>query len=144
MFIHEHRYTLNFFYKKFTSQWNAPTFQSMITNEWASRHVDNLSPVANFFIYEQGHNILYNIMNTYHFLIFLCSSLFFIFERNKWSLCKAYFILNIFGGFLFHMLWEAQSRYILGYFVLMLPLAACGCNYLFTFISSKTKSKVST
>lgn len=26
------------------------------------------------------------------------------------------------------MLWEAQARYILGYFVLMLPLAAVGLN----------------
>ena len=49
---------------------------------------------------------------------------------------KAYFMLNIFDGFLFHMLWEAQARYILGYFVLLLPLAACGlyfpCDKTFT------------
>lgn len=35
-------------------------------------------------------------------------------------------MLNIFGGFLFHMLWEAQARYILGYFILLLPLTAYG------------------
>lgn len=40
----------------------------------------------------------------------------------------AYFVMNIFGGFLFHMLWEAKARYILGYFVLLLPLAAFGLN----------------
>lgn len=136
-FVHEQKYTLDFFYKKFTSQWNAPTFQSMITNEWASRHVDGLSPVANFFLYELGHDILYGIMNVYHFIIFLCCSFFFILGRNKWTFLKAYYILNIFGGFLFHMLWEAQSRYILGYFVLLLPLAACGCHYLLNSISRK-------
>lgn len=135
-FVHEQKYTLNFFYKKFTSQWNAPTFQSMITNEWASRHVDGLSPVANFFLYGLGRDILYGIMNVYHFIIFLGSSLFFIFQKDKWTFLKAYYILNIFGGFLFHMLWEAQSRYILGYFVLMLPLAACGCCYLFKLIKN--------
>lgn len=138
-FVHEQKYTLNFFYKKFTSQWNAPTFQSMITNEWASRHVDGLSPVANFFLYGLGRDILYGIMNVYHLIIFLGSSLFFFFQRNKWTFLKAYYILNIFGGFLFHMLWEAQSRYILGYFVLMLPLAACGCHYLFGFMKSRTQ-----
>lgn len=136
-FIHEQRYTLNFFYKKFTSQWNAPTFQAMITNEWASRHVDGLSSIANFFLYGLGRDILYGIMNVYHFIIFLGSSLFFVFQKDKWTFLKAYYILNIFGGFLFHMLWEAQSRYILGYFVLMLPLTACGCCYLFKFISKK-------
>lgn len=140
-FVHEQRYTLNFFYKKFTSQWNAPTFQSMVTNEWASRQVKNLSPIANYFIYGRGHYILYEIMNIYHFLIFLCSSLFFIFQRKKWTLLKAYYLLNIFGGFFFHMLWEAQSRYILGYFVLMLPIAACGCTYLFESIAKIITSK---
>lgn len=138
-FLHEQKYTLNFFYKKFTSQWNAPTFQSMITNEWASRHVDNLSPVAIFFLYGPGRDVLYSVMNVYHFIIFLCGSIYFLFDRNKWTFLKAYYILNIFGGFLFHMLWEAQSRYILGYFVLMLPLAACGCHYLLLFIKNKLK-----
>lgn len=135
-FLHEQRYTMDFFYKKFTSQWNAPTFQSMITNEWASRHIDNLSPVANFFLYGFGRDVLYEFMNVYHFMIFLCSSFFFIAQKKKWTLCKSYYLLTIFGGFLFHMLWEAQSRYILGYFVLMLPMAACGCCHIFQRIKT--------
>ncbi|MCI8570920.1 MAG: hypothetical protein HFI43_05885 [Lachnospiraceae bacterium] len=125
-FMHEQRYALDYFYKKFTSQWNAPTFQAMITNEWNSRHAKNLSPLADFFIYGTGRDILYGIMNVYHFLLFLCTGVFCWVSRKSWSLEKAYFILNIFGGFLFHMIWEAQSRYILGYFVLLLPLAAFG------------------
>ena len=125
-FWHEQRYAIDYFYKKFTSQWNAPTFQAMITNEWNSRHVENLSPLAGFFIYGYGRNFLYDIMNFYHFFMFLCSGVYCRFLLKKWSLEKAYYVLNIFGGFLFHMLWEAQSRYILGYFVLMLPIGACG------------------
>lgn len=127
-FLHEQRYALDFFYKKFTSQWNAPTFQAMITNEWNSRHVDNLSPLAQFFLYGIGRDMLYEIMNIYHFLMFLCTGAYCFFLRRDWSLARAYFVLNIFGGFLFHMIWEAQARYILGYFVLMLPLAAFGLN----------------
>ena len=68
-------------------------------------------------------------MNGYHFLIFLLTGTYFgieVFRKGDWDLPKAYFMLNIFGGFLFHMIWEAQSRYVLGYFVLMLPLAAAG------------------
>lgn len=129
-FCHEQRYAINYFYKKFTSQWNAPTFQAMITNEWNSRYVENLSPLARFFIYGLGRDILYGFMNFYHFFMFLCTGVYCRFSLRKWSLEKAYFVLNIFGGFLFHMLWEAQSRYILGYFVLMLPLAAWGLNQL--------------
>lgn len=125
-FSHEQRYALNFFYKKFTSQWNAPTFQAMITNEWYSRHSEPLSGIAEFAIYGLGRDILYGTMNSYHFLIFFGTAVFFFFRRKEWNLHLAYFLLNIFGGFLFHMIWEAQSRYVMGYFILMLPLAGCG------------------
>ncbi len=140
-FLHEQKYALEFFYKKYTSQWNAPTFQAMITNEWAVRGVDDLSELARFFIYGGGREILYGMMNVYHFIIFLLCSIFFAAGRKTWSLPKAYFLLNIFGGFLFHMLWEAQSRYILGYFVLLLPLAAYGCNAVFIKIEDKSKKE---
>ena len=39
-------------------------------------------------------------------------------------------MITIFGGFLFHMLWEAKGRYILPYFVMMLPMAAVGLSML--------------
>lgn len=138
-FVHEQRYALNFFYKKFTSQWNAPTFQAMITNEWNSRHVENLSLLAQFFIYGTGRDVLYWLMNIYHFFLFLCTGAYCLFMRKEWSLERAYFVLNIFGGFLFHMIWEAQARYILGYFVLMLPLAAFGLNKILLKINLENK-----
>ena len=128
--VHEQRYTINYMYKKFTSQWNMPTFMSLITNEWNSRHAENLSSVALFFIYGFGRDILYSIMNFYHFFMFLCCGVYCRFSLKEWSLERAYFVLNIFGGFLFHMIWEAKTRYVLGYFVLFLPLAAWGLNKL--------------
>lgn len=136
-FAHEQRYALSFFYKKFTSQWNAPTFQAMITNEWYSRYSRPLSEAARFFIYGFGREILYGLMNVYHFLIFFGATAFCFFRRRKWELGQAYYILNIFGGFLFHMIWEAQSRYVLGYFILMLPLAACGVSDSFSRIKKE-------
>lgn len=141
-FVHEQRYSLNYFYKKFTSQWNAPTFQAMISNEWGTRHSDAATEIARYFIFERGRDILYEMMNVYHFFLFFCTMAYFLGNRNKWSLPKAYFALNIFGGFLFHMVWEAQSRYILGYFVMLLPLAACGCAGLFENIEKRITQKV--
>lgn len=136
-FAHEQKYALDYFYKKFTSQWNAPTYQAMITNEWSVRHLDHVYMAANYFIYEGGREILYEAMNIYHFFLFLCTAVCFLWKRREWSLPKAYFILNIFGGFLFHMIWEAQSRYVMGYFVLMLPLAACGLSRLFSALENR-------
>ena len=128
-FLHEQKYALNYFYKKFTSQWNAPDFQAMISNEWCTRHSLHTIGIAKWFLFEEGREILLFVMNGYHFLIFLLTGTYFgieVFRKRDWDLPKAYFMLNIFGGFLFHMIWEAQSRYVLGYFVLMLPLAAAG------------------
>ena len=128
-FVHEQKYALNYFYKKFTSQWNAPDFQAMISNEWCTRHSLHTTGIAKWFLFETGRDILLFIMDAYHFLIFLLTGTYFgimIFRKRDWDLPKAYFMLNIFGGFLFHMIWEAQSRYVLGYFALMLPLAAAG------------------
>lgn len=136
--LHEQRYALNYFYKKFTSQWNMPTFQSLITNEWNSRHVENLSSVAIFFIYGFGRDILYGFMNFYHFFLFLCCGVYCRFSLKEWTLERAYFVLNIFGGFLFHMIWEAKTRYVLGYFVLFLPLAAWGLIKLTEMMENKS------
>ena len=65
-------------------------------------------------------------MKGYHFLIFLCAAIGCMAVLREWKPERAYFVLNIFGGILFHMLWEAKSRYVMGYFVLLLPLAAHG------------------
>lgn len=38
-------------------------------------------------------------------------------------------LIGVFGGFLFHMLWEANSRYIFPYSLLLMPYAAAGIEY---------------
>lgn len=133
-FARGQKYTLNYFYKKFTSQWNAPTFKSVISCEWGTRHTKPLSPLGNSLLFGTGRTFLYEVMNGYHFLIFLGAGLFFVFFRKEWSLARAYLLLNIFGGFLFHMIWEAQARYVLCYFVLFLPFAAAGIHKLFVTV----------
>ena len=134
------RYALSFFYDKFTSQWNEPTFMSLITNEWYSRNGKSQSELAIFLLYGTGREILYGIMKVYHFLLFLCAAAGGLTILKNWKLESAYFVLNIFGGMLFHMLWEAKSRYVMGYFVLLLPVAAYGF-YQFADLEQKLKLK---
>lgn len=128
-----------FLYRKFVSQWNAPAFQAMITNEWYSRYNEDRLPFADFLIYGGGRKALYQIMNVYHLLIFIGSAAGCWHMIRNWKLERAYFALNIFGGFLFHMIWEAQSRYILGYYVMLLPIAAIGWQRILTGRRRKTE-----
>lgn len=139
-FIDRPRFAITFFYRKLISQWNAPCFQSLITNEWSSRHSENLSGVANTLLYGIGRRILLQLMNFYHFIIYTCVSVCFVKIRKKVRLEQGFLILCIFGGILFHLIWEAQARYALPYFVLMLPLAAKGMNEMVKFKLSLFKS----
>ena len=125
-FVHNPKDALYFFYRKFVSQWNDPTFQSLIVNEWYSRYTENRPALADFFICGTGRRILAQIMNFYHFFILLSSVIGGIYFVKKWQLERAYLLLNVFGGFLFHMIWEAKGRYILCYFIFLLPVAAVG------------------
>lgn len=136
-FISNPRYALSFFYEKFTSQFNDPTFMSLLTNEWYSRNVEPQSRLAIWFLYGGGRTFLSILMNLVHFVIFFGAAVFCFLDLRNWRLEKAYFILNIFGGILFHMLWEAKARYVLLYFILLLPLAACGYAKLISQISRR-------
>ncbi len=117
---------VKFFYKKFISQWNDPGFQSQITNEWYSRHREDHSALALSLIYGKGRIVLEWIMNIYHFLILFGTSVFVMRSIKKWSLPAAFLTLCVFGGYFFHMFWEAGGRYGLGYFVMCVPFAAGG------------------
>lgn len=125
-FVDSPKSGLKFFYRKFISQWNDPGFQAQITNEWYSRHRDDHSVLALYLIYGNGRLILEWLMNLYHFFILLGASVFALCSIKKRSLSAALLILCVFGGYFFHMFWEAGGRYGLGYFVLCVPMAAYG------------------
>ena len=125
-FLQHPKSGVRFFYKKFISQWVDPGFQSQITTEWYSRHREDQSPLALSLIYGTGRTVLYHWMNLYEFMIFLGAVWFGIRRWKQIPLSQAFVLLCIFGGFLFHMIWEAQARYVLTYFVLSIPFAACG------------------
>lgn len=135
-FIQDPGHAIYYFYRKFTSQWNDPAFQSLMMNEWYSRYTTPRWRLADFFIYGFGRKILSQVMNLYHLLFLVFSAAGCMAVIRNWRLERACLLLNVFGGILFHMIWEAKSRYALPYFVLLLPVAAYGL----TRISGKIKN----
>lgn len=115
-----------FFYKKFISQWNDPSFNSQIVVEWYSRHRDDHSALAKYLIYGKGRMVLESFMNWYHFLVLFGACIFTGFHIRKRSLPLMLLPLCVLGGYLFHLIWEAKGRYGLGYFILCVPMAAWG------------------
>ncbi len=77
-------------------------------------------------------------------LLFCCLGLFPKFQAKKTDACAfgltTYLgFIGVIGGFLFHIIWEANSRYIFPYGLLLLPYAAMGIAKLFLIIASSFK-----
>ena len=129
-------YAAEFYGKKFLSQWTDPTLASCQAT-WA----DGGNRAA--FVYEI-YNGKYNkyyvfICNIFQNLVCIGAAIYG--AKKTLSLAKKkdkkdssyeyLFMITVFGGFLFHMFWEANSRYILLYAMMLVPYAAAGFGEIF-------------
>lgn len=127
-------YAARFYLDKFLSQWADGTYAC---RQATLATFGGRSP---FFqqVYEGRYSpVLIFLCNTYQNILYAGAALFCFFALKKKTrslfrnlpiyLC----LIGVFGGFLFHMVWEANSRYIFPYGLLLLPYAAYGISRLF-------------
>ena len=122
--------TAEFFYRKLVSQWNEPTYQSIWTNQVRSSYSES-GGLFDFFCTEHA-DALADYMNFFQQLIFLGYTLALILLLKKRNILNALPSLAIFGAMLYHLIFEAKSQQSMGYFMLMIPLAAYGLSGIFT------------
>lgn len=133
LFAHHPGYAAKFYLRKFVSAWNDPEFDSQIKMNWGTRRNERISPIAKWLIWGNGGNILYWIMNILHFIIFascFAEVVRALRKRDDLSRMISYSILLPFGGMLFHLLWETQARYMIGYYCMLFPAAGDGLVHL--------------
>lgn len=115
-----------FLSEKMFSQWNEPTYESV----WISEVKNHINPVGSFgkFIYsDSGKSVTDAYFNFYQQIIFFGFTVAMIaMLHKKLNLVGILPAIAIMGGFLYHMLFEAKSQYVLTYFILMIPYAAYG------------------
>lgn len=103
----------NFYTKKLASMWAENTYSAVRSN--LTKEND---PLEN----------IYNPLEFYQkvLLIMTCTcSLIVLIQNRKDLSLEVIFLITIFlGGFAFHILWEAKSRYIIPYIVVLIPVAA--------------------
>lgn len=116
-------YAVRFYFRKFASQWNEPTYEAFYVN---ISHEGKFSTIMQSFYDGKLNRMITEYMNLYQSFLLLGVSVIFIKRRNTWTGEQLLFPLIILGGFLFHMLWEAKSQYIISYFILLLPYGAAG------------------
>ena len=143
-------YTGKFYKEKFLSQWADGTFAcrqaTLATFGGRSSFFDAvyIGSLNGFFI---AYCNIFQLFLYLGALLFMLLSVFPILsgKRGKKSgepLFGYLLLIFSFGGFLFHMIWEANARYIFLYALALLPYAAKGFSGLLTaLISRRVSSK---
>ena len=106
-------YAFQFYLDKITSMWTENTYSAIMNNTLEDdTPINNLKTPLTFY---QKALLL---------VTFTCALIVLVQNRKNLS-AEVIFLLTIFiGGFMFHILWEAKSRYIIPYIVVLIPIAS--------------------
>ena len=116
-FLQNPGYAFNFYTMKITSMWTENTYSAIRNN--TSTENDPLEKYVEPLTFYQKALLI---------LTCVCSLIVLIQNRKNISM-EIIFLITIFiGGFAFHILWEAKSRYIIPYIVVLIPVAAISIN----------------
>ena len=125
-------YTLKFYTNKITSMWTENTYAAVRNNTLPDNTIiDKFINPLTFYQKEV--------------LILICTCSIIILVQNRKNLSyELIFLATIFiGGFAFHILWEAKSRYIIPYIVVLMPMASVEIQK-FQAMDSKIIKKIKT
>lgn len=119
-------YAASFYFNKFLSQWTDGTYASRQATlaTLGPRH-----PFAEEFYTGKYAKAYIEFCNVYQSILYLgcfAGTLIMLLKRRPNNLYLWIGMISAFGGFLFHMIWEANSRYIFLYGLLLLPYGAQG------------------
>lgn len=135
-FLGDPAYMLYFFHFKINTQWQSPMYQSIVMNSSIVREQSTLVRK----IYEKGlpGQLIKLYMKAFQFFLYGCILLWLILEWRKRRMPIEHYVLLIavFGGFLFSVIWEAKTRYIFPYMLLMLPYFGMGMQELMNLLPS--------
>lgn len=120
-------YLTAFFKGKILSQWNAPLYQSMYFNYV---HEDVHNERVTVFLDRLSGDLFDELLwgaDRLQFVIYLGAFLYFVLCVKKDSDPARHLLaVTVIGGFLFSVLWEAKTRYVFPYYMMMFPMAALG------------------
>jgi hypothetical protein len=113
---------VTFFYTKFSTQWNDPMFQSLASSNFYWSPPEDMDYEV---IQGTQRQPVYDFSNYLQSFIYFCMLLYVLRglkRKDRIETCMIPF--SILGGALFSLLWEAKSRYMFPWYVMMIPCAA--------------------
>lgn len=112
-FSENKEYAVEFYIKKLASMWTENTYSAVRSNIVEENDsIQNITAPLTF--YQKT------------LLIVMCVSSFLVLIQNRKNISiDIIFLITIFiGGFAFHILWEAKSRYIIPYIIVLIPISS--------------------
>ena len=88
--------------------------------------------------------LLQGFMKVYQ--LFMYGSIFFLLLADRKGMKNAdkyVLLIAVFGGFIFSMLWESKPRYVMPYFLMLVPMYAVAVNYMMAELSAGAKAFLS-
>ncbi len=135
-FASDYNYTSDFFYEKNTSQWNEPTYASLWINvvmyDYGKK---DYGKIANY-VLGKGYSEVIDYMNIFQLFVYISSFAGIIVCIKKKDIFCTGLILIVLGGFLYHMIFEGKSQYIMPYFILLTGFSGVGICRLIDFTDS--------
>ena len=120
-----------FYKKKFLSQFNEPSFESIWVSQVRSHNYPEGQELPKIVssVYTGGwQKVLDNWFNYYTMMIYLSftAAMIWLILRKKLNTASLILPVAVLGAILYHMIFEGKSQYILPYFILLVPFAAFG------------------
>lgn len=135
-------YMVDFFTRKMNAQWNAPMFQSIAMN--SDVEGEQLPLVKN--IYEHGKlgKFIEAGMKLFQMLMYGGILFLLVMRRREYVEIEKYLLLiAVFGGFLFSLMWEAKTRYVLPYLFMQIPYMAMGVGEIVSWMEKAVMAELS-
>lgn len=132
-FIQSPDYCIRFYIEKIASMWTENTYASLWYNQTfnfkkieGKSNIINAEKIDELVIHNTERLQIYQ--KALIIIIFGTTILVIIKQRNKLSNEIILLITIFIGGFLFHILWEAKSRYIIPYIIVLIPVSSVNIN----------------
>lgn len=120
-------YALSFYKRKLCTQWNDPYFN---TEYMISVDAEQSPKGLSLILQENEESILF-LLSCQQSIIYIGMLAYLIIASKKDEITDMLLHILILGGFAFSILWEANSRYVFSWYLIMLPMAAAGWYRLF-------------
>jgi len=140
-------YTVQFYLRKTVSMWAETTYQSVYYNmptgiaregEW-EEVVEKSDGIYSSFCDGKIYNMLIYYGKAISIVIY-AGVIIYVLRYGKQTDINIMYLMTIFiGGFLFHTIWEAKSRYALPYLIIIIPVGIIGISTKISIEMNKLK-----